>query len=130
MPAKSPTGRLVNLTDRNSGTLIPLPFRPDRGDMSHSGEPALAAPSPSCHGPGRYAVGAWRRAEQVPVNHLRLGALAILVVTLVWRTWTVSMELDPGRLDLPDRGTADAPRRTRRPMNISIRLASAIGSGC
>jgi hypothetical protein len=117
MPPKFPTGRLVNLTDRNSGALIPLPFRPDRGDMSLSGDPALAAAAP-CEGPaGMPSEPLGRRRAVTPSSStFRLGSarrppgdarLAGLD--------GVRVELDPGRLDLPDRGAADAPRRLPHP---------------
>ena len=63
--------------------------------MSHSGEPALASTSPDMGSAGTSALtDSSPMSRSAPTHGLtstfRLGALAILVVTLVWRTWTVS----------------------------------------
>ena len=57
--------------------------------MSHSGEPALAA-VPPVMGPEGMPSEPGAAPSRSPSTTFRLGALAILVVTLVWRTWTVS----------------------------------------
>ncbi|MBL0004564.1 MAG: hypothetical protein IPP00_11445 [Actinomycetales bacterium] len=57
--------------------------------MSHSGEPALAA-APPVTGPAGMPSEPVAAPKGSPSTTFRLGALAILVVTLVWRAWTVS----------------------------------------